>query len=185
MAEKTGAEAPGNMEATVKFRLSPDEKRRLAAAAEAAGMSLSAYIRTCLLDGPQRPVSVPREGEARARHVYLTDADWAALKYSAARAGYTASAYVRDRCVGQDPRYDGRLPTAALPSGEEMDRFRDCLAELLRQGNNWNQVARQINSARDPGAELKLLCEHLKALTRQSQEIHDRLENIFLAHKGK
>lgn len=100
-------------------------------------------------------------------------------------AGYTASAYVRDRCVGQDPKYDGRLPTAVLPSGEEMDGFRDCLAELSRQGNHWNQIARQINSSRNLGAELKLLLEQLKALTRQSQEIHDRQENIFLAHAGK
>lgn len=66
-----------------------------------------------------------------------------------------------------------------------MESFRDCLVELRVQGNNWNQVARQINSSRDPGAELKLLLEQLKALTRQSQEIHDRLENIFLAHAGK
>ena len=169
----------------IAFRVSEAEKKSLEDAAGAAGLSLSTYIRDRLFDG-HRPVSVPKNGPSEVRRIYMSEADWEALKYNASTAGFTASAYIRDRCIGQDPRYDGRLPTAALPSGEEMDKFRDCLTELRRQGNNWNQVARQINSSNNPDAELKLLCEHLKALTRQSQEIHDRLENIFLlAEKGE
>ena len=168
-----------------KCRVSEAEKKALEDAAGAAGLSLSTYIRDRLFDG-HRPVSVPRNGPSEVHRIYMSEADWEALKYNASTAGFTASAYIRDRCIGQDPRYDGRLPTAVLPSGEEMDRFRNCLTELLRQGNNWNQVARQINSSSNPDAELKLLCEHLKALTRQSQEIHERLENIFLlAEKGE
>lgn len=115
----------------------------------------------------------------------MSDEDWNALKYNASTAGFTASSYIRDCCIGRDPKYDGRLPTAVLPSQDDMDSFQDCLLELRRQGNNWNQVARQINSSSNKDAELELLRDHLKVLTRQSQEIHDRLENIFLAEKGK
>lgn len=168
----------------LSFRVSFSEKRALEKAANAAGLSLSTYIRDRLFNG-QRPVSVPKNGPSEVRRIYMSDEDWDALKYNASTAGFTASSYIRDCCIGQDPKYDGRLPTAVLPSREEMDSFQDCLLELRRQGNNWNQVARQINSSSSRDDELRLLSEHLKELTRQSQKIHDRLENIFLAEKGK
>lgn len=168
----------------VAFRVSDAEKRALEDAAEAAGLSLSTYIRSRLFEG-RRAVSVPKNGPSEVRRIYMSDEDWDALKYNASTAGFTASGYIRDCCIGQDPKYDGRLPTAVLPSREDMESFQDCLLELRRQGNNWNQVARQINSSSSRDAELELLRDHLKELARQSQEMHDRLENIFLAEKGK
>lgn len=181
MAGKASAPASDNMDSDVRFRLTQDEKRRLAAAAEAAGMSLSAYIRTSLLGGFERPVSVPKEGETEPRHIYLTDADWAALRHNAAQCGLTASGFVREQCVGRDPKFDGQIPTEVLPSRDDLDRLDDLLFELKRQGSNWNQVARQLNASNDLDGEISVLKEHLEELIERSEDITGELERMDMA----
>lgn len=181
MAGKAGAAAPENMDADVRFRLAASEKRRLAEAAEAAGMTLSAYIRTSLLGGFQRPVSVPKEGETEPRHIYLTDADWAALRHNAAQCGLTASGFVREQCVGRDPKFDGQIPTEVLPSREDLDRLDDILFELKKQGSNLNQIARRLNSTDDIDGEIVVLKEHLEELIERSEDITGELERMDMA----
>lgn len=176
MAGKADAQAPENMDSDVRFRLTASEKRRLAAAAEAAGMSLSAYIRTSLLDGFERPVSVPKEGPARLRRIYLTDADWEALRHNASQCGLTASGFIREQCVGRDPKFDRQIPTEILPSREDLDRLDDLLLELKRQGSNWNQVARRLNASSDLDGEIAVLKEHLAGLIDRSDNVIDELE---------
>ena len=181
MAGKAGTAAPENMDSDVRFRLTADEKKRLAAAAEAAGMSLSAYIRTSLLDGFQRPVSVPKEGETEPRHIYLTDADWAALRHNAAQCGLTASGFVREQCVGRDPKFNGQIPTEVLPSRDDLDRLDDLLFELKRQGSNLNQIARRLNSASNLDGEIAVLKNHLSELIERSEDITGELERMDMA----
>lgn len=181
MAGKASAPAPENMDSDVRFRLTAAEKKRLAQAAEAAGMSLSAYIRSSLLDGFERPVSVPKAGPARIRRVYLTDADWAALKHNAVSAGLTASGFIREECVGIDPKFNGRIPTNVLPSRKDLEELSELLWELKKQGSNWNQVARKLNSAGDEDAEIIVLKEHLAELINQSEKIAGELERMSMA----
>lgn len=183
MAGKAGAAAPDNMDSDVRFRLTRDEKRRLAEAAEAAGMNLSAYIRTSLLGGFQRPVSVPKEGETRLRRIYLTDADWAALRHNASCCGLTASGFVREECVGRDPKFDGQIPMSCIPSQEDLDRLDGLLWELKRQGSNWNQIARKLNSADDADAEISVLKGRLAELIGRSEEIAGELEMMGMAQR--
>lgn len=176
MAERAGAPAPENMSSDVRFRLTAAEKKHLAAAAEAAGMSLSAYIRTSLLGGFVRPVSVPKDGPARLRRVYLTDADWAALKHNATSVGLTASGFIREECVGRDPKFDGQIPTNILPNRKDLEKLDGLLWELKRQGNNWNQVARQLNASSDLDGEISMLREHLSELIDRSENVIEELE---------
>lgn len=184
MTGKAGAPAPDNMSSDVRFRLTSGEKRRLAADAEAAGMSLSAYIRTSLLEGFQRPVSVPKEGEAKLRRIYLTDADWTALRHNASRCGLTASGFVREECVGMDPKFDGQIPTEVLPSRDDLDRLDDLLLELKRQGSNLNQIARRLNSVSDLDGEIAVLKEHLSELIDRSEKVASELEGMGMASRG-
>lgn len=181
MEEITDAAVPDNMDSDVRFRLTAAEKKRLAGDAEAAGMSLSAYIRTSLLDGFERPVSVPKEGPARLRRVYLTDADWEALRYNAASAGLTASGFVREQCVGRDLKFDGHIPTEVLPSREDLDRLDDLLFELKRQGSNLNQIARRLNSVSDLDGEIAVLREHLSKLMDRIEDVIKELERRGMA----
>ena len=178
MEEKAGAAAPDNMDSDVRFRLTRDEKRRLAEAAEAAGMSLSAYIRTSLLDGFERPVSVPKKGQARIRRIYLTDADWEALRHNASQCGLTASGFVREECVGTDPKFDRHIPTDRIPSRYDLEKLDDLIWELRRQGLNLNQIARRLNAASDLDSEISVLKESLAELIGRTGEIADGLEGM-------
>lgn len=187
MADKKneGAGISENMDTTVRFRLTSDEKERLGEAAKAAGMSLSAYIRSSLLEGFERPVSVPKRGEARARHIYLTDSDWAALKHNAMQAGFTANDFIRDQCVGKDPKFSGMDPAACIPGPDDMDDVRTLLTELKRQGNNWNQISLQLNSAKDKNQEIDLLHDQMRQMIRESRSTIYAIDDLFMVSEGK
>lgn len=183
MAGKASAPAPDNMDSDVRFRLTRDEKRRLAETAEAAGMTLSAYIRTSLLEGFQRPVSVPKEGETRLRRIYLTDADWEALRHNASQCGLTASGFIREQCVGRDPKFDGQIPTSCIPSREDLEKLDGLLWEFKRQGISWNQVARRLNSTDDINGEIAVLKGRLEELIGRSEKIAEGLERMDMASR--
>lgn len=180
-----GPKAYENMDTTVRFRLTSDEKRRLEDAAEAAGMSLSAYIRSSLLNGFERSVSVPKRGEARARHIYLTDSDWAALRHNALQAGFTASDFIRDQCIGKDPKFDGVDPAAQIPGPDDMNDVWNLLMELKRQGNNWNQISLALNSAKDKNPQIDLLHDQMRQMIRESRSTIYAIDDLFIVSKGK
>lgn len=181
MTGKADAQAPENMDSDVRFRLTASEKRRLAAAAEAAGMTLSAYIRTSLLEGFEQPVSVPKKGPARLRRIYLTDADWVALRHNAIQCGLTASGFVREECVGRDPKFDRHIPTDCIPSQADLDKLDELLWEMKRQGSNLNQIARRLNSVGDADTEISMLKDRLAELIGRSEEIAGELERMRMA----
>lgn len=164
----------------ITIRVTPAQKAELSSRAAAAGVSLSTYIRDLAL-GVRRRVSVPANGESFRHQIYMSDADWAALQSAALDAGYTASGYVRERCIGEDPRNDGRVPHAYIP--DDIETARNILWELKREGNNLNQIARQINSSDDKSSEFLVLKDHLDKVLGRMEELASRIETIFAVPK--
>jgi hypothetical protein len=167
----------------IAFRLTPEEALRLAAAAQAAGLSPAAWSRRLVLDQLAGPAAAagaaaaPAAPSAANAPAPLAGADTAAAAAAAAEplsrvvgAKLTASQYFD---------LDARAKAAGVPIGAYLRRLilgqpptarwplaRKAIVELARVGNNLNQLVKLAHGGTLLPAELHRAVENTLAAVR-------------------
>ena len=80
----------------------------------------------------------PQAPKKQSSHVRFTDQELAQIQRDELARGRSIPALLKEA-------YFGRRPTAILMTQEDQKAW---LSELRHQGNNLNQIARQVNAAR-------------------------------------
>lgn len=94
-------------------------------------------------------------------NIRLEEADLARIRQSARLSGVSVSEYVRRRCLD-----DGGRPRIIVDTSE----LRAIHVQLRRNGNNLNQIARELNTRHKPNDVEELLRGTLRQTAAASEE---------------
>jgi hypothetical protein len=87
-----------------------------------------------------KKTALPTRTRGRKMSVWLTEKEYTSIKENIEASGLSMTEYVLARCIyqkGRITRFDAK---------ELLRPFRNAIVELSRQGNNFNQIARVLNT---------------------------------------
>ena len=106
----------------------------------------------------------------------LTPKEHEALLENVAASKLSLTEYILVRCVFSDA-----LVVAQFEPGELLEPFKNVVTELKRQGNNYNQIAKVLNTYKRvlPEDELKRIIEQMLLVEERRQGILSEVESTI------
>lgn len=114
----------------------------------------------------------PESKLVSAKRFRLTEADAAVLDEKVAKSGLTESEFIRQAVIHN--KTEIRPPIRPLKKKDMHPLAREIVYQIQKEGNNLNQIARQINTARAEGW----------ISNSTFQNVLDDLDSIASAHRA-